>query len=86
MADRKMPDQRARMGWMAVAVLFFCIQAAYVFMPVDIIPDVIPVLGWLDDLVVSLISLSAAAAAGSYAMRREPEKNELDRVEASQDR
>lgn len=77
-----MPDQKARLGWMAVAVLFFCIQAAYVFMPADLIPDVIPVLGWLDDLVVSLISLSAAAAAGSYAMRKDPKKNEIEHVDS----
>ena len=76
-----MPDQKARLGWMAIAVLFFLVQAAYVLLPADVIPDVIPVLGWLDDLVVSLISLSAAAAAGSYAMRKGPEEDR-DQIEA----
>ena len=31
---------------------------AYVFNPVDIIPDFIPVVGWLDDLVVLALGLS----------------------------
>lgn len=30
----------------------FAISLLYTFSPIDIIPDVIPVVGWLDDLVI----------------------------------
>ena len=74
-----MPDRKTRTGWMAIAVLFFLVQLAYFVMPVDLIPDVVPVLGFLDDLVVTLISLAAAAAAGSYAMQsKEQEPDQID--------
>ncbi len=33
----------------------------YVLSPVDLIPDVIPVLGWLDDLVIGAGGLTATA-------------------------
>jgi uncharacterized membrane protein YkvA (DUF1232 family) len=34
---------------------------AYVVMPLDLVPDVIPVVGWLDDLGVAAIALAYAA-------------------------
>jgi len=35
----------------------------YVVWPFDLVPDVIPVLGWLDDLVIGPLLLWAAAKA-----------------------
>lgn len=36
--------------------LLFLLALAYVVMPVDAVPDVIPVVGWLDDLGVVTIA------------------------------
>ena len=70
-----MPDQKARVGWMAIAAFFFVVQLAYLLMPFDLFPEaMVPVLGYLDDLVVSLISIAAAAAAGSYVIRKEQDQ------------
>lgn len=45
-----------RLGWKGLAVL----GIVYVILPVDLIPDIIPLLGQLDDLgvIVGLISLA----------------------------
>lgn len=43
----------------------------YVIWPLDAIPDVIPVLGWLDDLgVLSLLSFFMMRELGQYIERR----------------
>ncbi|MCA9567914.1 MAG: DUF1232 domain-containing protein [Myxococcales bacterium] len=50
-------DELARRRWMAaLAVLAWLTQAAYILMPFDLLPDFIPVIGWLDDL-VALVGL-----------------------------
>ncbi len=36
--------------------ILFLLALAYVVMPVDAVPDVIPVVGWLDDLGVVAIA------------------------------
>lgn len=47
-----------RVPWYAKA--FAALVAAYAFSPVDLIPDFIPVLGYLDDLVLIPLGVSAA--------------------------
>jgi uncharacterized membrane protein YkvA (DUF1232 family) len=37
--------------------LFVLFAAAYVVMPIDAIPDVAPIIGWLDDLGIATIAL-----------------------------
>ncbi len=45
--------------WMAVlAMVAWLAQAAYVLFPFDLIPDLIPIIGWVDDL-VALVGLGA---------------------------
>ena len=40
-----------RMPWYAKALIFFVV--AHTFSPIDLIPDFIPVLGYLDDLIIT---------------------------------
>ncbi|WP_020476161.1 YkvA family protein [Zavarzinella formosa] len=35
------------------------LSAIYIISPIDLIPDVIPVLGWIDDVVALVIGVSA---------------------------
>ena len=41
----------ARTPWYAKALIFFVV--AHTFSPIDLIPDFIPVLGYLDDLIIT---------------------------------
>ncbi len=47
-----------RVPWYAKAVAFSVV--AYAFSPLDLIPDVIPVIGYLDDLVLVPIGIAVA--------------------------
>src|SRR5512138_2440839 len=40
-----------RTPWYAKAVIFFVV--AHTFSPIDLIPDFIPILGYLDDLIIT---------------------------------
>lgn len=47
--------------------LFVLLSAAYVVMPLDAIPDVAPVIGWLDDLgVVAVATLFLSKKLAKY--------------------
>ncbi|MGC8855885.1 MAG: YkvA family protein [Anaerolineae bacterium] len=48
----------ARTPWYARAVIWFVV--AYMFSPIDLIPDFIPVLGYLDDLLITPTGLALA--------------------------
>ncbi len=39
--------------------LLFILTVVYVIFPVDVIPDVLPVIGWLDDLAVFITQVTA---------------------------
>ncbi len=43
-----------------VAKLVALLAAVYIISPVDIVPDVLPILGWLDDGVVSILLFKLA--------------------------
>lgn len=47
-----------RTPWYAKALVFFVV--AHTFSPIDLIPDFIPVLGYLDDLIVTPLGLALA--------------------------
>jgi len=47
-----------RTPWYARALIFFVV--AHTFSPIDLIPDFIPVLGYLDDLIITPLGLALA--------------------------
>lgn len=47
-----------RTPWYAKALIFFVV--AHTFSPIDLIPDFIPVLGYLDDLIITPLGLTLA--------------------------
>ena len=50
-----------------VGKLFVLLSVAYVVMPLDAIPDVAPIIGWLDDLgVVAVATLFLSRKLGKY--------------------
>jgi uncharacterized membrane protein YkvA (DUF1232 family) len=50
--------QDPRTPWYARALIFFVV--AHTFSPIDLIPDFIPVLGYLDDLIITPLGLALA--------------------------
>ena len=47
-----------RTPWYAKALIFFIV--AHTFSPIDLIPDFIPVLGYLDDLIITPLGIALA--------------------------
>jgi uncharacterized membrane protein YkvA (DUF1232 family) len=78
-----------RTPWPVKALIFFVV--AHTFSPIDLIPDFIPILGYLDDLIITpgglwlvvrLIPPEVLAEARSAAAAREVEKG-MGRVGAA---
>jgi uncharacterized membrane protein YkvA (DUF1232 family) len=46
------------------ALVIVILALLYILSPVDVIPDVIPVVGWADDVLVGLGAGAAALGAG----------------------
>ena len=59
-----MDAAKPRRAGLVLAITFFVLQLAYWIMPVDVIPDVVPLMGLVDDFVVSISGLTASAVAG----------------------
>jgi len=47
-----------RTPWYAKALIFFVV--AHTFSPIDLIPDFIPILGYLDDLIITPLGIALA--------------------------
>lgn len=56
-------------GWIGFAVGAVLLQLLYLVVPVDLVPDLIPVVGWIDDVVVLMAGI-CATAVGSYLVRQ----------------
>jgi uncharacterized membrane protein YkvA (DUF1232 family) len=59
-----------RTPWYAKAIA--AAVAAYAFSPIDLIPDFIPVLGYLDDLLLIPLGIALAALTVAAAARLTP--------------
>lgn len=57
---RALRDERTPTWAKGLVALAF----AYTLMPIDAVPDLLPVLGWLDDVAFVALSLSALLRAG----------------------
>ncbi len=40
------------------AIVFIILNLIYIISPIDFIPDFIPVIGWVDDIIALLIAIS----------------------------
>jgi len=58
--------ERHRTAAITAIVLFVVVVVGYLCSPLDLIPDAIPVLGWLDDGVAMLLSSAGVAISASY--------------------
>lgn len=45
------------------SILFLAVSLIYLISPIDILPDVIPIIGWIDDIVLTLGSVFYAQKA-----------------------
>lgn len=48
------------MGHTILVIVAIILALIYIVSPVDIIPDIIPVIGWVDDAIVALLVLGFA--------------------------
>lgn len=58
-------------------LLFLGVAIIYVLSPLDIIPDIIPVIGWLDDLLVGIGGIAGLIIAFRRASLSPVEKTKL---------
>ncbi|MCR4664942.1 MAG: DUF1232 domain-containing protein [Paludibacteraceae bacterium] len=55
-------DKKTRHKWNIG--IGFVVAIAYILIPTDFVPDVIPVLGWIDDIVAILLAIANAIRLG----------------------
>lgn len=58
--------ERHRTAAVTALILFAVVALGYLCSPLDLIPDTIPLAGWLDDLVTMLLSSAGAVVSASY--------------------
>ena len=56
---------RTRLGWMLVVGVYWVIQVLYLVSPIDLVPDIVPVFGFGDDL-LGLLSGLVVTGIGVY--------------------
>jgi len=45
---------------MMVAIVLIVLLLIYILWPIDLIPDIIPVIGWIDDIIALMLMLGIA--------------------------
>ena len=56
-----MQDVSSRLVWLTIAAVFWALQLLYLVMPIDLLPDLIPLIGFTDDIMVVLAGLGFTA-------------------------
>lgn len=54
-------EERSRLGWLLVVAAFWAAQLTYAVLPLDLVPDFLPIVGWADDLGSFLVALGVTA-------------------------
>ena len=54
-------EERSKLGWLVVVAAFWAAQLTYALLPLDVIPDFLPFVGWADDLVGFVAALAVTA-------------------------
>lgn len=70
--EKQLPDRpkRRREGFTLPRIVVILISIIYMIVPTDAIPDFIPFVGWVDDLVVGAVGILTAIAAVTGQFRR----------------
>lgn len=66
MSKSPVPKKRSWLPWIALAAV------AYVLSPVDLLPDLVPGIGWADDIFVTI----AAFVTGAWQRKKEMEQEQ----------
>ena len=72
-----LPGSRLRKVFSAIYFLVAALLGVYVVSPIDLIPDIIPLLGLSDDAVASVIAVANAVAGIILYLRRRSSRPEL---------
>ena len=72
-----LPGSRLRKVFSAIYFLVAALLGVYVVSPIDLIPDIIPLLGLSDDAVASVIAVANAVAGIILYLRRRSSPPEL---------
>ncbi len=59
MTEAKAKIPRGLLTRPGTQILIFILTVVYVVSPLDVIPDFVPVIGWIDDLVVFLAQITS---------------------------
>ncbi len=65
-SSESLGPERRRTAAVTALILFAVAGIGYLCSPLDLIPDTIPLAGWLDDLVAMLLSSAGAVVSASY--------------------
>jgi len=64
-------EQRADLRWLLAGTVLSALQLLYLVSPIDLIPDVLPVIGWVDDF-LGLATAATVTGYGVWKLRKHP--------------
>jgi len=64
-------EQKADLRWLIAGTVLSALQLVYLVSPVDLIPDIFPIIGWLDDG-LGLLTAATVTGYGVWKLRRHP--------------